>query len=85
VIRILFDAIQKFIRRHIVLEFQRKKIPPFLVLAEAIGDDDLRDAALVEGVDKRAANESAGTGDKHTGFLVEQDIRRVEPLFTAQA
>jgi hypothetical protein len=84
-IRILLDAAQKLIRWHIVLKFQRKKIPPFLVLSEAIGDDDLRDASLVESVDKCATNESAGACDEHTGFLVKQHIRRIESLFTAQA
>ena len=82
---ILLDSAQKFIRRHIVLEFQWEKIPPFLVLTEAVRHNDLRDAAFVKGMDEGAADESAGASHKHPGFLVEKHIGRIESLLTAEA
>ena len=81
---ILLDTFQEFIRRHIVFESERKQIPPLLVLAEAVGEENLSDAALVEGVNERAADESTRARHQHAAFLVQEDIWRVDSFFAAQ-
>ena len=79
------DAIEEFLRRDIVLEGKRKEISPFLILAEAIGDDDLVDSSLVEGMDEGAADETSRAGDENSGLGVEEGIGRVEFFFAMVA
>ena len=81
----LLDAIQEFIGGNVIFKSEWSKITPFLILAESISNDDLLDAALVEGMNQRATDEASCAGDKYAGLLMEKDVTGILFFFTTEA
>ena len=61
------DAGEKFVGLEVVVETERGEIPPFLVVTEGVGDEDVVDAAGIEFLDHGAADEPGGSGDENAG------------------
>ena len=62
---ILFEILEKSVRRDKVFKGKRGKIAPLFVIPEMIADDDPGDATRVQFVDESAPDKACGARDEH--------------------
>ena len=65
---ILFEILEKSIRRDKVFKGKRGKIAPLFVIPEMIADDDPGDATRVQFMDESAPDKACGACDEHAAL-----------------
>ena len=65
---ILFEILEKSVRRDKVFKGKRGKIAPLFVIPEMIADDDPGDATRVQFMDESASDKAGGACDEHASL-----------------